>query len=119
MPELPEVQTTVSGLQSVLPNKTITDVWTDWPKMFRGETLSRFKKSVVGNKIRLAERRGKHVLIHLSGNVTIIIHMKMTGHLLYGNWKLEGGRWKPKDKKGPLNDPFNRFIHVVFILSNG
>ncbi len=119
MPELPEVQTTVSGLHSVLPGKTIIDVWTDWPKMFRSDTLAKFKKETVNRKVLSAKRRGKHILINLSGDTTVIIHMKMTGHLLYGGWKLEGGSWKPKDKKSPLNDPFNRFVHVVFSLSNG
>jgi formamidopyrimidine-DNA glycosylase len=118
MPELPEVQTTVSGLHKVLPGLIIKDVWTDWPKMFRGNTTTKFKKETVGKKILSAKRRGKHILINLAGNTTVIIHMKMTGHLLYGGWKLEGGSWKPKDKKSPLNDPFNRFVHVVFSLSN-
>lgn len=119
MPELPEVQTTVSGLSKVLPKLVILDVWTDWPKMFRGDSLAKFKKTTVGKKVLSVTRRGKHILIHITGDTTIIIHMKMTGHLLYGGWKLDGRSWKPKNKKGPLNDPFNRFIHVVFYLSNG
>lgn len=118
MPELPEVQTTVSGLHSVLPGKIITDIWTDWPKMFRGDTLAKFKKETVGEKVLSVKRRGKHILINLSGNTTIIIHMKMTGHLLYGKWKPQNKTWVP-DQEGPLNDPFNRFVHVVFSLSNG
>jgi len=118
MPELPEVQTTVDGLNKTVVGRRIASVWTDWPKMFRDKSFSSFKKEVLGKKVLSASRRGKHVLINLSDDVTIIIHMKMTGHLLYGGWKLEGGSWKPKDKKGPLNDPFNRFVHVVFSLSN-
>ena len=45
--------------------------------------------------------------------------MKMTGHLLYGKYKLEKSKetkheiWSPADKNGPLNDPFNRFIHLA------
>ena len=118
MPELPEVQTTVSGLQSVLPGKRVTDVWTDWEKIFREETLPSFKKNVVGKKVLSVTRRGKHILIHLDKGVTIIIHMKMTGHLLYGKYKQVKNSWIPADK-GPLNDSFNRFIHVVFSLSGG
>ncbi len=141
VPELPEVQTTVSGLQKVLPNLAIRDVWTDWEKIFRPPLNARacenrfrdFKKTVTGKKILSATRRGKHILIHLTENITIIIHMKMTGHLLYGKYKhishsnvLENvgmrktgdERWIPA-QEGPLNDPFNRFIHVVFSLSNG
>jgi len=119
MPELPEVQTTVSGLNKTVVGKRISSVWTDWPKMFRDGSFARFKKEVSDKKILSASRRGKHVLVHLSGDLTVIIHMKMTGHLLYGDWELKNGNWKPKNKKSPLNDPFNRFVHAVFILSGG
>ncbi len=44
--------------------------------------------------------------------------MKMTGHLLYGKFHFNGKNWLPP-KDGPLADPFNRFIHVAFSLSNG
>ncbi|MEK7662244.1 MAG: bifunctional DNA-formamidopyrimidine glycosylase/DNA-(apurinic or apyrimidinic site) lyase [Patescibacteria group bacterium] len=138
MPELPEVQTTVDGLNKTVVGKRITSVWTDWPKMFRppsntrtsGDYFTRFKKEVAGKKILSASRRGKHVLINLSDDTTIIIHMKMTGHLLYGKYsktydkrlttnKKKKEMWIPVDKKSPLNDPFNRFVHAVFILSGG
>ena len=129
MPELPEVQTTVSGLQRVLPGLAIKDVWTDWEKMVKGHSFSKFKKEVFGEKFLGAKRRAKNILINLSGGKTILIHMKMTGHLLYGKYRRtqnikHGTRnknewiWMPVEK-GPLNDPFNRFIHLIFILSNG
>lgn len=131
MPELPEVQTIVSDLQKFLPKLKILDVWTDHEKMFPAKsghvldgknTLSRFehfKKEVSGEKILKVERKGKNILIHLSQNKTILIHQKMTGHLLYGKWRIESGRWIG-EKEGPIkNDPMNRFIHLVFDLSNG
>ena len=31
---------------------------------------------------------------------------------------MENRKWKPEDKTSPLNDPYNRHIHVVFSLSN-
>lgn len=43
----------------------------------------------------------------------------MTGHLLYGKYKWLGKEWRQEKKDGPLADPFNRFIHLVFSLSNG
>jgi formamidopyrimidine-DNA glycosylase len=41
----------------------------------------------------------------------------MTGHLLVGNWQLADGKWKPV-KEGPLNDPYNRFLHLIFFLDD-
>lgn len=133
MPELPEVHTTVTGLQSVLPGLSITDIWSD---MWSTATLSKntikdrsyfpyFKKYTLNQNILSVTRRAKHILINLENDFTIIIHMKMTGHLMYGEYeenKHYNGRewpWIPKDISSPLNDPYNRHIHVVFTLSDG
>ena len=39
----------------------------------------------------------------------------MTGHLLYGSWQRKGGKWI-SDEPGPLNDPMNKFLRVVFFI---
>ena len=91
MPELPEVQTTVNGLNSTVKGRTIADVFTTYDSHFyRGkdeiknpEYFKKFRQTVKGRKILGAERRGKNILIHLSGNQTILTHMKMTGHYVY------------------------------------
>jgi formamidopyrimidine-DNA glycosylase len=137
MPELPEVTTTVNGLQKVLPRLVFLDVWTDLSKKnpikqfketIKSETFFKdFKKKITGQKIIKVERRAKNILIHISGGYTILIHLKMTGHLLFGEYtkvvssKKKVAReikWIPKNP-GPLNDPYNRFIHLVFTFSNG
>ncbi|MHB1316724.1 MAG: DNA-formamidopyrimidine glycosylase [Minisyncoccota bacterium] len=126
MPELPEVTTTVNGLNEVLPSLTITDVWSDYHIGTRNKSLDviknkkffdHFKKEVVGEKFIKAERRSKNILIHLSNNKTILIHMKMTGHLLFGNYSFDGKKWISKEKN--LSDSFNQFIHFNISLSNG
>jgi formamidopyrimidine-DNA glycosylase len=125
MPELPEVTTTVNGLNIILPKLTITDVWSDYflhTRNKRKDTIKNkkyfehFKRETTGEKIKSVERRGKNVLIHISSNKTILIHMKMTGHLLYGKYEWDGKKWKSQEKL--LSDSFNRFIHLIFTLSN-
>lgn len=134
MPELPEVHTTVTGLDSVLPRLTILDTWTDYDsKYFYGKDqikdpayFKRFKKKVKGKKILSVSRRAKNILIHLESNLSILVHMKMTGHLMYGDYRrsikveVDAGaeEWQAK-YEGPLSDPFNRFIHFTISLSNG
>jgi formamidopyrimidine-DNA glycosylase len=128
MPELPEVQTTVNGINVHLVGLTIKDVWTDYNSAFhKGKKnikdtnyFTHFKKEIVGAKIEKARRRAKNILIDLSNGKTILIHMKMTGHLLYGPYVYDKKTniWKARDN-GPLADPFNKFIHLVFSLSNG
>ncbi|MDO8554954.1 MAG: bifunctional DNA-formamidopyrimidine glycosylase/DNA-(apurinic or apyrimidinic site) lyase [bacterium] len=120
MPELPEVHTIVSDLKKILPGLKIRDIWTDWPKLVKYPVgFEKFKKELVNRKILGATRKGKNILIDLFGNKTLLVHQKMTGHLLYGKWKLEKGKWTSTEK-GPLKeDPQNRFLHIVFNLSNG
>ena len=120
MPELPEVHTTVSGLKKVLPNKAFTCIWSDWPKMLKNTSLSRLEKIILNKKVVGVERMGKNIIINISGGSSLIIHMKMTGHLLFGEYTFDKkkNRYYPK-LNGPLKDPYNRFIHFVFKLSDG
>ncbi|MEI6296779.1 MAG: DNA-formamidopyrimidine glycosylase [bacterium] len=121
MPELPEVTNIVFGLNDNLKNLTIEDVWTDWPKIIKNPKFDIFRNEVIGKKILNSERVGKNILMHLSDEKTILFHMKMTGHLLYGKWNKENSGkfpWKT-EVPGPLSDPYNRFIHLMFNLSNG
>jgi|SRR3989344_3885085 len=119
MPELPEVTTTVNGLNKTVKGKTIVDVWTDWPRSLKAPSFSVFKKRVKSKKILDSSRCGKNILIGLSNREVILIHMKMTGHLLYGKYKLVKRKFVP-DEEGPLkSDPYNRFVHFVFVLSDG
>jgi formamidopyrimidine-DNA glycosylase len=126
MPELPEVQTTVNGINEKLRGLKILDVWTDYKSSHAMHEHSvkntsyfkKFKKDIIGAKIVRAERRAKNILIHLSNRKTILIHMKMTGHLMYGNYSYNAGKksWVTTES-GPLEDPFNQFIHLVFTLN--
>jgi formamidopyrimidine-DNA glycosylase len=128
MPELPEVQTTVNGLNAEVKGLTIADVWTDYKSHFhKGKEnikdpryFELFKKSVAGSRITRAERQGKNVLIHLSNHKTILVHMKMTGHFMFGSYFFDkkAKTWKPVAKTGPLLDPYNKFIRFVILFKN-
>ena len=126
MPELPEVQTTVDGINAEVKGLKITDVWTDYRSHFHTgknnikdpKYFKEFRKDVIGAKITKASRQGKNVLIHLSNGKTILIHMKMTGHFMHGEYAFDGKTWRPKATEGPLLDPYNKFLHLVFSLSD-
>ena len=129
MPELPEVQTTVNGLQEHIVSLTITGVWTDYnsPYFTGSETIKdpayfkRFKKEAVGATVTSVTRRAKNILIHLDTGKTILVHMKMTGHLLYGTYSFEKNAvkdpWQPLEPEA-LKDPFNRHVHFMLTFSN-
>ena len=109
MPELPEVQTTVNGLNRTVRGRKIVDVETSYNSSYHAgkdniknpKFFAIFKKKVKGKKILKAERREKNVLIRLSGDYTVVVHMKMTGHFVYDrpdtnfvrlNFKLDNGK---------------------------
>lgn len=118
MPELPEVQTTVSDLKKKIVGLRIVDVWTDTPKLIKRPNFSVFEKQIKSAKIEKIDRRGKNILINLDKNRLLLIHQKMTGHLLYGLWTTKNGLWTSK-QKGPLQERVNQYIHLLFHLSSG
>jgi formamidopyrimidine-DNA glycosylase len=82
MPELPEVETIRVGLANLLPGRTVKDVWYDWDKSFPNAPadVARF---LVGSKIEKVRRRAKVLIIELSGGWAVIVHLKMTGQLVF------------------------------------
>jgi formamidopyrimidine-DNA glycosylase len=122
MPELPEVETTVRDLKKTQPpilGAGFINVWTDVPKILKlPKSFEQFKKEIKGKKIQKIWRRGKNILFELSDGKTLLIHQKLTGHLLLGKWEKEKGKWRA-ETPGPLTeDPINRFLHLVFWLDN-
>jgi len=118
MPELPEVETIVRDLDREVRNRTFLDIWTDTKSLIHEDTFESFKKKIVGKKILKVRRRAKNILIDLSDDYVLLIHQKITGHLLLGKWKLKGDKWIAEED-GPLScDPMNRFLHVIFLLDD-
>lgn len=141
MPELPEVQTTVNGLQEHIVGLRITDVWSDYNSpYFKGSGtikdpayFKQFKKELVGLYVVAATRRAKNILIHvgtkkpaavnpaLFADKIVLVHMKMTGHLLYGVYRFDRSKkkdpWQPIEPES-LKDPFNRHVHFMLSFSN-
>lgn len=122
MPELPEVQTTVNGLKNRVVGRRITDFWTDWPRGVNGLSPASLRKKIRGSKILGVSRLGKNVLITLDKNRVLLVHQKMTGHLMIGQWSVKKARigWSVKSfATGPLRDRVNQYIHAIFTLGNG
>ena len=87
MPELPEVETVVRGLKKTVKGKTIQTVLTNAPvkSITVGNSFGNksFESILTGKKILDINRRGKNILITLSDNLTLWVHLKMTGHFFY------------------------------------
>lgn len=122
MPELPEVETTVRDLRKKIIGKKISSLWTDWPKALKGIELVDLENKIKGSASSKIERRGKNILIQIGKVGTLLIHLKMTGHLLYRPqyyFNLGSGK-TPKVKKG--NDYFlekvNQYIHFRILFND-
>ncbi len=82
MPELPEVETIKIGLNKLIPGQKITNEKHDWAKSFPN-TSSDVKQFLIGAKIKRVKRRAKVLLIELDSRYSLVVHLKMTGQLVY------------------------------------
>lgn len=96
MPELPEVETIRIGLSKLLPELIVKDVWHDWPKSFPNAPadVARF---LIGAKVTKVRRRAKVLIIELSSGWSLVVHLKMTGQLVYIGSKRFGAGHPNKD----------------------
>jgi formamidopyrimidine-DNA glycosylase len=128
MPELPEVELTARGLDASIRGATIADVWTDYRSDFAlGKEdikdpahFALLRRRVRGRKILRVERRAKNILIRLDGDLTILVHMKMTGHFLVGRFARDRKANKWIAPEGPMrDDPYNRHVRFALVLDDG
>lgn len=82
MPELPEVETVRAGLKQLLVGHAIISEHHDTPKGFPNSPgdVAQF---LIGAKIIDVRRRAKVLMIDLNTRYTLVIHLKMTGQLVY------------------------------------
>jgi formamidopyrimidine-DNA glycosylase len=98
MPELPEVETIVRNLSSKLKGLEISSVKIIYPPVLRKKKPSLIN-DLKGRKVVSVRRRGKMLLINFERNLSLLIHLKMTGQLLFY----------------PREEPLDKHTH--FILS--
>lgn len=133
MPELPEVETVVRELRAKIRNKKITKVKVFLPKIVSvgPKTLSNIRKNnpvmvkrfisgTTGKIIKNVTRRAKMIIIDLKGDSAILVHLKMTGQLIYLS---KNNLQKPLRL---LNIPNikpvilpSKWTHVIFDFSDG
>ncbi|MDN5348265.1 MAG: formamidopyrimidine-DNA glycosylase [Clostridia bacterium] len=83
MPELPEVETIKETLKPFLCGKTIEQVTVNRPEVIAEPGAAEFVALLRGRRILALERRGKFLLVKLSGSYWLVIHLGMTGRLLW------------------------------------
>ncbi|MFN0120370.1 MAG: bifunctional DNA-formamidopyrimidine glycosylase/DNA-(apurinic or apyrimidinic site) lyase [Blastocatellia bacterium] len=103
MPELPEVEMVCRGLRDLLPGTIIEQARLLRPGLAPDTSPRAFAARLRGGRIGEIGRRGKHILIHLEKQQTLVVHLRMTGRFLYMDTAAEN----PKH------------THAAFRLDNG
>ena len=117
MPELPEVQTVVNHLRAVLIGKVFDSA------VLKDGKVSQKNLNVLikGQKIQDVERLGKMIVFKFKSDKFLVVHLKMTGQLIYVDPKhknIEGGG-HPIKLKGFTADQENKFTRVILNLKGG
>ncbi len=114
MPELPEVETVRRGLSTLLIGHTINAVSSDTPKSFPNAP-SDVELFLIGAKVTAIRRRAKVLLVDLNNEYSLMIHLKMTGQLVYRGEANFGAGHPNESLVGALPD---RSTRVIFTLDN-
>ena len=96
MPELPEVETVRRGLSGLIVGKVVTASSNDTAKGFPN-TATDVKHFLYGATITAVRRRAKVLMIDLSTDYSLVIHLKMTGQLVFVDKEERFGAGHPND----------------------
>lgn len=105
MPELPEVETVRRGLAELIIGKTVKATSHDTDKSFpnAADDVSSF---LLNSEVTAVRRRAKVLLIDLSSKYSLVIHLKMTGQIVYINKAGPAVTSAPENIPGEL-EPFS------------
>ncbi len=114
MPELPEVETIRIGLQKYLVGHRVEDIDVRMPKQLSGNP-----RDVVGAQVTTVRRFGKGLVIDLSNDFSLAVHVKMTGQLIYKRVSSVSRASKVSRVKVDVETLPDVYTHVVFHLDKG
>ncbi len=103
MPELPEVEVIRRGLAPLLKGRRFLAIQVGKQRLRQQSSPRELRRWVLGRRLESLRRRGKYLVFHLEGGVTLLIHLGMTGRLL----------------TGPPPSPPLPHVHLVFQLEGG
>lgn len=113
MPELPEVETVRIGLAELLPGRVITAATHNWPKSFPNAPAD-VENFVQNARVTGVRRRAKVLIIDLSSGYSLVVHLKMTGQLVFRSAHEHFGAGHPNDSLvGELPDKSTR-VTITF-----
>ena len=107
MPELPEVETIRIDLQEKIKDKQIKDLIVNISKIIKKPSLEEFIAKIKDKKIKEIDRRGKYIIIYLDSEDKLVVHLGMTGLLIY-----------PYDYKITEKEINSKHNHLIFTFTD-
>lgn len=83
MPELPEVETVRAYIERHAAGRTITGVKLLLPRLVKNASAEAFCHALEGHVLTAVSRKGKYLLLRLEGDQSLLVHLRMTGSLIY------------------------------------
>ncbi len=119
MPELPEVETLKRDLTKAVSGKKIKSIAISWPKTVKPLSVKSFSIKLKNKKITSIGRRAKMLIFNLSDGNHLLVHLKMTGQLIYTPFAnssklIVGGHPQP----GGTDNLPNSFTRVIFYFTD-
>ncbi len=109
MPELPEVETVKLGLIRLIPGLKVKSVTSDNPKSFPNSKAD-VERFLIGSKVTGVHRRAKVLIIDLDTKYSLVIHLKMTGQLVFRGKENFGAGHPTNSLIGQLPDKSTRVV---------
>ena len=111
MPELPEVETYVRALETLLMGKTVLAAEARWPRTIAAPDAALFQDLIRGRRFVSFARRGKYMLFGLDSGETLVVHLRMTGEL-----RIHAPAASESEQAAV---PVDKHTHVLFELDTG
>ena len=85
MPELPEVETIARQLRGLVSGRTIAEFRSSWLRLTEPVPAEHLAERLRGRRIENVRRRGKFVVFDLDSGDALVVSLRMTGQLLFGD----------------------------------
>ncbi|MBS3886462.1 MAG: DNA-formamidopyrimidine glycosylase [Dethiobacter sp.] len=103
MPELPEVETIRRGLEQLLLGREFAGVEVFYHGSLKSPSVEELQQKLPGRRVAGIERRGKYLLLNLHDGTILVIHLRMTGKLVFSRVAASG----------------QKHLHLIFSFADG
>ena len=126
MPELPEVEALRRGLEPVLKGRKVCEVKVFKPKLVSSKSNKRFEdfakvkefiNGITGETFMAVKRRAKNLVFYFESGRIMLVHLKMTGQMVYKNKSEQV--WAGHPIELSHSQLPNKHSHIIFTLDQG